>query len=90
MHADAFDAGQLGGQVVLDDLGRRCVARDVARAMFAERAQSQAAELDERRRRVVEPNTTIEHVKAIQERQRRLHVEGLIDNHTPALGTVNV
>jgi hypothetical protein len=44
---DAVDAleRQLDGEVVLDDLGRRCVSRAAARRLFAERAEV------ERRRR---------------------------------------
>jgi hypothetical protein len=35
-------AAQLGGEVVLDDLGRRCVSRDMARRLFAERVAAEA------------------------------------------------
>jgi hypothetical protein len=38
-------AGQLDGEVVLDDIGRRCVSRDAARCLIAER------EAQERRQR---------------------------------------
>ena len=34
-------ANQLGDDVVLDDIGRRCVKRDTARRLFAERAEQQ-------------------------------------------------
>ena len=37
---DALTA-RLDGDVVLDDLGRRCVTRDVARRLFAERAAAE-------------------------------------------------
>ena len=38
---DAVDAlsPQLDGEVVLDDLGRRCVSREAARRLFSERAE---------------------------------------------------
>jgi hypothetical protein len=38
---DAVDAlaAQLDGEVVSDDLGRRCVSREVARGLFAEREE---------------------------------------------------
>ena len=43
-------AHQLGGLVVLDDIGRRCVTRQVARGWFAERdqAERQQREVSER------------------------------------------
>lgn len=34
-------AAQLDGEVVLDDLGRRCVTREVARRLFSERAAAE-------------------------------------------------
>jgi hypothetical protein len=34
-------AAQLDGQVVLDDIGRRCVTREVARRLFADRAAAE-------------------------------------------------
>jgi hypothetical protein len=40
--AIAVLAGQLGEEVVLDDLGRRCVSRQVARRLFTERAEAEA------------------------------------------------
>ena len=41
---DAADvlAARLGDRVTLDDLGRRCVSREVARRLFAERAALEA------------------------------------------------
>ena len=33
---------QLGGEVVLDDLGRRCASRETARRLFAERPRSRS------------------------------------------------
>lgn len=56
---DAVDtlARRLGELVVLDDIGRRCVSRDTARALFAERAEA-----DERLR---------QRRHALQERARR-------------------
>ena len=41
-------AAQLGGDVVIDDLGRRCVTRETARRLFAEQ------EAQERRQRQVQ------------------------------------
>ena len=40
---DAVDAlaAQLDGEVVSDDLGRRCVSREVARRLFADRAAAE-------------------------------------------------
>jgi hypothetical protein len=35
-------AAQLGGEGVPDDLGRRCVSRETARRLFAERAALEA------------------------------------------------
>jgi hypothetical protein len=35
-------AHRLDGEVVLDDLGRRCVSREVARRLLTERAESEA------------------------------------------------
>ena len=43
-------ANRLDGRVFLDDIGRRCVDRDVARELFAERAQQQAAMVAQRER----------------------------------------
>ena len=42
-------AAQLDGEVVLDDLGRRCVSRETARRLFAERVEA-----DRRRREAQE------------------------------------
>jgi hypothetical protein len=42
LDAIAALAAQLDGEVELDDLGRRCVTREVARRLFAERAAAEA------------------------------------------------
>jgi hypothetical protein len=47
-------ADQLDGEVVHDDLGRRCVSRDVARAMFAERASAERQHREAQQRREAE------------------------------------
>jgi hypothetical protein len=41
---EAIDAlaVHLGDRVILDDLGRRCIGRDMARELFAERAEAEA------------------------------------------------
>jgi hypothetical protein len=53
---DAIDvlAGRFAGEVVLDDLGRRCVSREVARRLFAERAAAEAKARKAWERREVE------------------------------------
>jgi hypothetical protein len=50
---DAVDAlaAQLDGEVVLDDLGRRCVSREVARRLFAERAEGERRQWEAQQRR---------------------------------------
>ena len=50
---DAVDAleRQLDGEVVLDDLGRRCVSRETARALFAERAEAEQRQRETHQRR---------------------------------------
>jgi hypothetical protein len=49
---DAVDAleRQLDGVVVLDDLGRRCVTRDRARGLFAERAEAERRQREAQQR----------------------------------------
>ena len=53
---DAVDAlaRQLDGVVVLDDLGRRCIDRDTARRLFAERAAAEERQREARQRREAE------------------------------------
>jgi hypothetical protein len=53
MPRDAVDAlaAQLDGEVVLDDLGRRCVSRETARALFAERAEAEQRQRETHQRR---------------------------------------
>jgi hypothetical protein len=53
---DAVDAlaAQLDGEVVLDDLGRRCVSREVARRLFAERAEAERRQREAHERREAE------------------------------------
>jgi hypothetical protein len=50
---DALDAlaAQLDGEVVLDDLGRRCVSREVARRLFSERAEAERRQREAHQRR---------------------------------------
>jgi hypothetical protein len=43
-------ARQLDGEVVLDDLGRRCVSRETARRLFAERAEAERRQREAWRR----------------------------------------
>jgi hypothetical protein len=49
---DAIDvlAGQLGDEVVFDDLGRRCVSRGTARRLFVERAAGEVRQREARER----------------------------------------
>jgi hypothetical protein len=49
---DALDAlaAQLDGEVVLDDLGRRCVSREVARRLFTERAEAERRQQEAQQR----------------------------------------
>jgi hypothetical protein len=42
---------QLGGEVVLDDLGRRCASRETARRLFAERAALEVRQREVQERR---------------------------------------
>ena len=53
---DAVDAlaAQLDGEVVLDDLGRRCVTRDTARRLVAEREQAEHRQREAQQRREAE------------------------------------
>jgi hypothetical protein len=53
---DALDAlaAQLDGEVVLDDLGRRCVSREVARRLFTERAEAERRQREAQQRREAE------------------------------------
>jgi hypothetical protein len=53
---DAVDAlaAQLDGEVVLDDLGRRCVSRQVARRLFTERAEAERRQREAQQRREAE------------------------------------
>jgi hypothetical protein len=50
LDAIAVLAGQLEGEVVLDDLGRRCVSREVARGLFAARAEAEVKAREVRER----------------------------------------
>jgi hypothetical protein len=52
---EAIDAlaVHLGDRVILDDLGRRCIGRDMARELFAERAEA-----EQRQREVQQRNET--------------------------------
>lgn len=43
-------AKQLDGEIVLDDLGRQCVSRDVAARLIAERAEAERRQAEERER----------------------------------------
>jgi hypothetical protein len=47
-------ARQLDGEVVLDDIGRRCVTRDTARRLFAERDQGERRQREAQERREAE------------------------------------
>jgi hypothetical protein len=47
-------ARQLDGVVVLDDIGRRCVTRETARALFAERAEAERRQREAQERREAE------------------------------------
>ena len=49
---DAVDAlaAQLDGEVVLDDLGRRCVSREAARRLFTERAEAERRQREAQQR----------------------------------------
>jgi len=47
-------ARQLDGVVVLDDIGRRCVTRETARALFAGRAEAERREREAQERREAE------------------------------------
>jgi hypothetical protein len=47
-------ARQLEAEVVLDDIGRRCVSRDTARRLFAERATAEERQREARQRREAE------------------------------------
>jgi uncharacterized membrane protein YqiK len=53
---DAVDAlaAQLDGEVVLDDLGRRCVSRETARRLFSERAEAERRQREAQQRREAE------------------------------------
>ncbi len=78
-YADTLDARlrnlrhDLAEEILLDDIGRACVARSVARQMFANRAQKQ---LDEHAQRAAEKaaaaaagNPLRERVRALQRRE---------------------
>jgi regulator of protease activity HflC (stomatin/prohibitin superfamily) len=56
MPRDAVDAlaAQLDGEVVLDDLGRRCVSRETARRLFSERAEAERRQRQAQQRREAE------------------------------------
>jgi hypothetical protein len=41
---------QLGGEVVLDDLGRRCTSREVAKRLFSQRADAEVRQREARER----------------------------------------
>lgn len=47
-------ARQLDGEVVHDDLGRRCVSRETARRLFAERAEAEHRQREAQERREAE------------------------------------
>jgi hypothetical protein len=69
-------AGQLGGEVVLDDVGRRCVSRDAARRLIAER------EARERRGREAQERHQAELAELAAENRPRVGIpipEGLED-----------
>jgi hypothetical protein len=53
---DAIDAlaHQLGDNVILDDIGRRCVTRSTARRMFTERAEAERRQREARERHEAE------------------------------------
>ena len=53
---DAVDAlaAQLDGEVVLDDLGRRCVSRETARRLFSERAEAERRQREAQQRHEAE------------------------------------
>jgi hypothetical protein len=66
-------AQALGDKVVSDDIGRRCVTRDTARDLFAEKA-AEAERAAQRRKAALakraEPNPVRERVRAIRESGR--------------------
>jgi hypothetical protein len=65
---DAIDvlAHQLGDQVILDDIGRRCVTRSTAGRMFTERAEA-----ERRQREVQDRNEAQRHAMATANVPRR-------------------
>jgi len=77
-------ANRLDGSVFLDDIGRRCTTRDIARGMFVERAAEQEALQRQREEMAAQPNLSRRRVRALQARQAALRQEGLIAADTPA------
>lgn len=85
-------AARLGGSVYLDDIGRRCVDRDVARGLFTERAHYQAAQAAQAEQWAAElaahQNPAIARVALIQARDAALRADGAIAADTPALAAM--
>lgn len=82
--ADTIDrlADRLAGQVVLDDIGRRCVPREVARELFADRDRWKA-EAEARARagwaeREAESEQMRARLRAIQQAQEAAGGPGLL------------
>ncbi len=69
-------AEQLGDDVVLDDIGRRCCTRDTARRLFTERAEAHAREQEDWAKRAAEmaaeSNARHARLRAIAAAQKKL------------------
>ncbi len=86
-------AAKLADRVLVDDLGRPAIDRDIARQLIAEhqtRQTAQAAAERHRnetfRRNIAAQLEPLHHrVKVLQQRQAQLRADGVIDGATPAL-----
>ncbi len=71
-----------GIEIMLDDVGRRVVSRDVARQLFTERAQQAAERAQAEQRRAeaaADPNSVAARVRALQARVAQRQAEGRWD-----------
>lgn len=85
-------ARQLAAEVLLDDIGRACVPRAVAREMFAERAERDQRQREQKTRLSEELKAQQDHrqaqLKALQDRQARMPDLGDLPLHQAALASM--
>jgi hypothetical protein len=85
-------AARLGGQVLVDDLGRRAIDRPIARALIAEHqaALAEEAAVIARAAPVAAPNPLAAHVAAVQARQAEMRADGLLGDGFATLDAIGL